>query len=111
MRISPEPFLDSLTGKIYKLIPMRDDKESGIEVFLDKYLNSLTIEMIGAMDTYPDLSYDEQYISIVNTVQYMAHHSIDHAVWRREAFKMLNTLSRVRSRFGGGQDGQLDAVR
>lgn len=105
MRISPETYLDSLTGKIYKLIPMRDDKESGVEVFLEKYLDSLIIELMGAMDTYPDLGCNEQYISIVNTVQYMAHHNIDRAVWRREAFKMLNTLSRVRSKFGGGQDG------
>lgn len=99
--ISPEPFLVSLTGKIYKLIPMRDDKESGVEVFLDKYLDSLLIELMGAMETYPDLKTDEQYISIVNTAQYMAHHEIGHSVWRRESFKMLNTLDRVRNKFGG----------
>lgn len=101
MNISPAPFLSSLTGKIYKLIPMRDDAESGAEVFLDKYLDSLLIELMGAMDTYPDLSSDNQYISIVNTAQYMAHHEISHSVWRRESFKMLNALDRLRSRFGG----------
>ena len=101
MNISPAPFLNSLTGKIYKLIPMRDDAESGVEVFLDKYLDSLLIELMGAMDTFPDLSRDNQYLSIVNTAQYMAHHEISHAVWRRESFKMLNMLDRVLSKFGG----------
>lgn len=113
MRISPEPFLASLTGKIYKLIPMREDKELGVEVFLDKYIDSLLIELMGAMDTFPDLSNDEQYISIVNTAQYMAHHEVDSASWRRESFKMLNMLDRIRVRFegytGGEQDG-LDSV-
>lgn len=101
MNISPAPFLRSLTGKIYKLIPMRDDMESGVEVFLDKYLDSLLIELMGAMETYPDLGSDNQYISIVNTAQYMAHHQISHSVWRRESFKMLNTLEHVASKFGG----------
>ena len=101
MTATPSPFLASLTGKIYKLIPMRDDVESGAEVFLDKYLDSLLIEMMGAMDTYPVIGMDEQYISIVNTAQYMAKHSIPRDVWRRESFKMLNTLDRVRAKYGG----------
>ena len=31
--MSPEPFLTSLTARIYKLIPMRDDAEAGANVF------------------------------------------------------------------------------
>jgi len=114
MRISPEPFLSSLTGKIYKLIPMREDKDTGVEVFLDKYLDSLIIELVGAMDTFPDLGNDEQYISIVNTAQYMAHHEISVASWRRESFKMLNTLDRIRVRFDkytGGERSGLDYIQ
>ena len=78
---------------------MREDKDAGIEVFLDKYLDSLIIELVGATDTFPDLGNDEYYISIVNTVQYMAHHEINVASWRRESFKMLNMLERIQVRF------------
>lgn len=103
--MSPAPYLSSLTAKIYKLLPMREDAENGIEVYLDKYIESLTIEMVGALETYPVLRENDRYISIVNTAQYMAHNEIKRNSWRRETFKMLHTLDCLKSMFGGDSDG------
>lgn len=99
--MSPITYLTSLTAKIYKLIPMRDDEESGKGVFLDKYIDSLIIEVMGALETYPELRENDKYISIVNTMQYIAHNYTEHSVWRRESFKMLRTLEKLRSSMGG----------
>ena len=103
--MSPEPYLVSLTAKIYKLIPMRDDAEAGANVFIDRYIESLLMEMIGALDTYPVLRGNDKYISIVNTTQYLAHNHTAHSVWRREAFKMLHTLDCLKNSFGGDDGG------
>lgn len=102
--MSPTPYLTSLTAKIYKLIPMRDDLEAGKDVYLDKYIDSLLIEMMGALETYPVLRSSDKYISIVNTAQYMAHNDTVHAAWRRETFKMLRYLERLQEMYGGEGD-------
>lgn len=103
--MSPVIYLASLTAKIYKLIPMREDMDSGKDVFLDKYIDSLLIELMGALDTYPALRDSDKYISVVNTIQYLAHNETEGAAWRREAFKMLRTIERLRDAFGGVSDG------
>lgn len=105
VNISPIPFLSSLTGKIYKLIPLREDQDMGKRVYLDQYLESLLIELIGAMETYDSLKEDKQYISVINTVQYMNHNQMNTSVWRRETFKMLRCIDKIQYAMGGGSCG------
>lgn len=105
VNISPTPFLSSLTGKIYKLIPLREDQDSGKVVYLEQYVDSLLIELIGAMETYDVLKNDKQYISVINTVQYMKHNSMKTSVWRRETFKMLRCIDKIQYALGGGDSG------
>ena len=105
VNISPIPFLSSLTGKIYKLIPLREDQDAGKSVYLDQYIDSLLIEMIGAMETYSVLKSDKQYISVINTVQYMSRNQMKTSVWRRETFKMLRCIDKIQYAMGGVANG------
>ena len=83
-----------LVGKLYKILPLWELQFSGditTEVYW-KYLNSLTKEVIGALDTYPDLNQDGGYITIVNTLNYMKSHEITHEECRSEVFKMIGQI-------------------
>lgn len=103
--ISPTTFLHSLTPKIYKLMPMREELENGSNIFLDEYVESLKIELIGALDTYEVLSDDGYYHAIVNTVQYMSSFQMSLTRWRSEVKKMLRLIDKLVNAVGGEDDG------
>lgn len=83
-----------LVGKLYKILPLWELRSSdGIssESYW-KYLNSLIKEIIGALDTYPELCEDGGYISVVNTLNYMKSHEVTHEECRSEVFKMIGQI-------------------
>lgn len=91
-------FFERLEGGVFKLLPLWEDQANGIDVHLDIYIRDLIDEMIGAQQTFPELSTNGQYVSIVNILQYMATHECTHASWKRRVFKMLEMLNEMGGR-------------
>lgn len=98
-------FIKSLTGKIYKILPMKEDELQGKIVHLKDYINSLSIEVIGAIKTFPELSNEDNYISVVNIINFMNDNEFDYKICKREVFKMLNFLNLIEDRLAV-QDGK-----
>ena len=94
-------FIKSLTGKIYKILPMKEDELKGKTVHLNEYINSLSIEIIGATKTFPELVNEDGYISIINIINFMNNNEFDFKICKREVFKMLNYLNYLESQIGG----------
>ena len=89
-----------LVGKIYKILPLWELQSSGDmnpETF-SKYLSSLIKEVIGALDTYPELNGDSGYITVINTLNYMKSHKITHTECRSEVFKMISQIEPSKKR-------------
>jgi hypothetical protein len=104
-------YLDSLKAKIWKLLPMREDSDSGQDNHLPEYLKSLIVEVIGALMLHDVLKRDGYYHSIVNTLTYMSAHKLGHIEWRAEVFKMMKALERMLVKEGGEADAdKLDSV-
>lgn len=93
-------FLKLLTGRIYKILPMREQQLAGETVYLECYLCTLSLELQGACRTFPALSDDADYITIVNTINGLDD-AANVAVVKRETFKMLNLLDHIKHRYGG----------
>jgi hypothetical protein len=105
--MSPGLFLYSLTPKIFKLLPLREEQDSGIEVFLNRYISSLLVEINeinGAATTFKStLGLDSAFLSVLNAVQYMGEHLYDmpFVFWRSETLGMLNTIDILKTQYGG----------
>ena len=84
-------FLLSLTNKIYKILPLREEQNDGLKAHID----SLRIELIGAYRTFAVLRTSRPYIEIVNTINYMACHRYSVTACRREVFKMLRLAKQL----------------
>lgn len=95
-------FLETLTGKIYKILPLKESSDSGSNVHISEYVASLLIEIVGACDTFPQLKEYAGYLGIVNTIQYISQHNISVKVCKREVFKMLRLLEDIEKQIGGG---------
>lgn len=92
--MSLSSYLKFLVGKLYKILPLWElQVAEGISSDAYwKYLNSLIKEIIGALDTYPELREDNGYISVVNTLNYMKSHEVTHEECRSEVFKMIGQI-------------------
>ena len=67
-------FISSLSKKIYKVLPLFEDARCGQQVHLNEYIDSLLIELRGALDTFPEINESEMYISIINTMYYFVYY-------------------------------------
>ena len=98
-------YLDAITGRVFKILPMKEQELRGFDVYLRDYLSSLAIEMVGASTTFDCLGIDADYIAVVNTVNGLASADSDVVQIKREVFKALNLLNKIAGRFGGEELG------
>mgnify|MGYP003456277449 FL=1 len=90
-------FLDTLTNKTIKILPLKEQNN----YFLFSYLNSLQIELIGALITFPKLKNSSNYLSIINTVNFLDDNTFSNQQCKREVFKIINeTLPKVKKEVG-----------
>lgn len=93
-------FLNSLTGKIFKILPLKEKNDAGYAVHLEDYLESLLIEIIGACDTFSELGDSAEFLTVVNTMQYISQNDVSVKVCKREVFKMIGLINKI-SKQGG----------
>lgn len=99
-------FIRGLTGRVFKMLPLREDADNGLDVYLEEYMQSLARDVIGSMVTFPELVNYPEYVTIVNTIQYLATTPTEFQIFRKEVFHMLEILNNVdaKLRLGGDVD-------
>jgi len=85
-------FLNMLINLVYKILPLKEEQNP----YLNDYLDSLIIQLKGALDTYPYLKTNTQYISIINTVQYFYNNDFTVKQCKREVFKCIKTIKQIK---------------
>lgn len=97
-------FVHSLIGKIYKILPLKEEADRGQDVHLHEYLCSLLRDLAGACDTFPELEMSPEYITILNTIQYLSSNEFGHKACKQEVFKMIELLTCLEKHLGGEDD-------
>ena len=93
-----EKYLSSLSRKIFKILPMFEDREPT----LSTYINSLKIEMIGYMSVNPVVRESDSYQTALNIIGYLETCEYDMRICKREVFKAKNIID---SMIDGGLNG------
>lgn len=90
-----DPYIKSLIGKIFKLLPMREQTSDGVEIYLDIYISDLADELTGAFTTFPELYDVPCYVSIANSVGYLRDHweEISFDSFRSKVLRMTNDVA------------------
>ena len=94
-------FIESLTGKIFKILPLSEEESNGAQNHVYEYLDSLKIEMFGAIVTFPALFKNVEYTSVLNIVQYLSVNEVSIKRCKREVFKALRLLNKISKELGG----------
>lgn len=88
-------FLEWATNNIFKVLPLKEERNIG----LYDYLDSVYIQLYGAMTTFPELGEDIDYISILNTLAFLKDNSFTTKTCKREVFKCLSLLKKIKSAY------------
>lgn len=89
-------YLDELINRVYKILVLYEDSNEGI----NKYMDSLLIELGGMYAISEDISQNSKYISIVMTLAsiqvLIKNNDIKHSSIKSEVFKCINLIKKVR---------------
>lgn len=90
-----EAYVRSLVGRVFKLLPMREQVDQGIDLFLDTYIADLSDEISGACVTFPELYDLPEFISAVNSLNYLRYHwlEMEFKAYRSTVLKMTNHIA------------------
>ena len=84
-------FLKYMIGNIYKILPLNDENNCGVQ----EHIDSVTIQLIGALDTYPELKANQRYISIINSMNFLRKNDYTQRQCKREILRCTNTLQKL----------------
>ena len=99
-------FLSSLRGDVFKLLPMKESEMSGLDNHMGDYIESLIINVTGAMKTFPILASQKQYLYVVNNLQYINSHSVDFKQWRKSILNSTRNIDNLCVQYGGEKNGK-----
>jgi hypothetical protein len=84
-------FLNSMIGAVYKVLALNDDND----LYLNEYMDSLCIQLLGGLETFPILKASQKYISVINIIQYLRTNEFDKKTCKREILKGTNILEKL----------------
>lgn len=84
-------FLKYMIGSIYKILPLNDENNYGTKDHID----SVAIQLVGSLDTYPELKTNQKYISVVNSINFLRKESFTKRQCRREILRCTNILQKM----------------
>lgn len=93
-----DKYLKALEGKVFKCIPIFEtDRDT-----LNNYIQSLLIEMEGAVNRFPPLGLIDGYVDIQNTLSFFyGSNQYSHSVLRKEILKCMSILNKINQKNGG----------
>ena len=91
-----ETYLTSLQKRVFKLLPMREDSDNGMENHLRDYIDNLCANLDGAFECYRELSRIQEVAEVQSNLYLMrANISLDFPKWRSMVLRSTRLLQTV----------------
>lgn len=98
-------FLSSLRGDVFKLLPMKESEIDGAENHINEYLDSLIINIRGALGAYPELEEEGKLIYVLNNLQYIRNNGdVKFKQWRKIILDATKDIDNLCICYGGKQN-------
>jgi hypothetical protein len=91
--------LNRLTGKVYKILPMREEKCNT----LDEYVVNLLRELINTNSLIESLQFEGDLLSLISTLEGLINNDIDITVCKSDVFKSLGIIKKMVRNLKGGR--------
>lgn len=96
-------YFDFLINKTYKILPMKEEGSQTLKV----YLEGLLRELVGNKELVSILTNEPQFISVLNSLQFLISEEYSVQVCKREVFKCIHILDHINTAYfkDGDSDG------
>lgn len=84
-------FLKYMIGSIYKILPLNDENNYAVK----DYIDYISIQLVGALYTYPELTTNQKYVSIINSVNFLRKENFTKRQCKREVLRCTNILQKM----------------
>ncbi|GLB26604.1 hypothetical protein LXJ15735_28450 [Lacrimispora xylanolytica] len=84
-------FLKYMIGSIYKILPLNDANNHAVK----DYIDSISIQLVGALYTFPELTTNQKYVSIINSVNFLRKENFTKRQCKREVLRCTNILQKM----------------
>lgn len=88
-------YFDFLIGKTYKILPLKEKNSETLKAYLESY----QIELLGSRELVEVLANEPQFITVLNTMQYLigAEYSVE--TCKKEVFKCIGILKQINKKY------------
>lgn len=93
-------YLQKTIDKIFKILPLKEKKSETLHT----YLKSLQIELIGNNELINELKNEPNFLSILGTIEYFINNDENVDVYKREVFKLIDIIEKIKKRIEGSVD-------
>lgn len=90
-----QKYFELLVGKTYKILPMYEENSPTLR----NYLESYDRELIGNTDLLDILKNEPQFITLLNTIQYLIDETYSIDVCKKEVFKCIHILKSINNKY------------
>ena len=88
-------YFDFLINKTYKILPMKEENS----LTLKSYLESYQRELIGNKELVDVLVDEPQFITVLNTIQFLISEEYTNEVCKKEVFKCIRILQKIKNKY------------
>lgn len=88
-------YFNFLINKTYKILPMKEENSRTLKTYLEGFLR----ELIGNKELVEVLVNEPQFITVLNTIQFLISEEYTTDVCRREVFKCIRILESINKKY------------
>lgn len=88
-------YFNFLINKTYKILPLKEENSDTLKSYLESFLK----ELIGNKELVSCLVNEPQFITVLNTMEYLAHGEYSVAECKKEVFKCINILQKIKKKY------------
>lgn len=84
-------FLNNMVGKIFKILPLKEENNLGF----NDYVDSILVQLVGATKTFEELENNQDFLTVINIIQYINNNKCSNKQCKREVFKCLDIIQKM----------------
>ncbi len=94
---SIKAYLKALINKTYKILPMKEENSSTLKLYIEGFVRELT----GFMNLFDFLIEDQQFMTLITTLVYLASEDYDNLICKKEVFKCIHIVEHIEKSYFG----------
>lgn len=92
-------YLLGFRNDVFKLLPMRESSDCGVDNHIEEYLDGLISNAKGALIIFPELKKEKKFISVANDLCFLSDHTSTFQKWRKTILSSTRNIEDLKEKY------------